>query len=672
MTQKDTTTPKGEVLAEKFVMPRLDERPEDLEPLFQGKKGTALTIFMVVYFLWHIVYTIGLFTSRWIYFSLDEYVAISVGATFVLVYLVMRFRKTSKGVPWYDWILMAMGISGSVYIYFHIPQFFERSAIDNTGVIIGTLFIISCLEGVRRGMGLVIAAMVVFFFAYAMFSNYFPGVLWSTGFTYKQMIASTFAHESGMLGMIGRLFSELMIVFMLFATTIQVSGAGKAILKTALGALGHLTGGPAKVAVVASGAFGSIAPAAAANVMITGVITIPMMKRTGQTPEFAAGVEAVSSILGTLTPPVMGAIAFIVAEWLQMPYYLVMLAAFVPSVMFFFTLFWMVHFQALSKDLPRISKESLPSAREGVKDGWYYLIPIVLFVYLLSFLQWSPQSAVVYSWFLLVIVGQFKKEDRITWDKLQTAMRISLKMITMLGPMLVSIGIVLASLEMTGMTIRFTGLLVGIAGGSQILLLLLSAGAAFIMGMGMPAMAIYFVLAALIAPALEQTGITPIAAHLFILYAMTMSYWNPPVMPGTIFTAAIAKANVWGVAWTAIRLGIALYIAPLVIIYNPALLLQGGYSIGEILTPLIPCLVGSVCLAAGIQGWLLRKANWPQRILLMASGLLLIFSFSNLGGGVNLILGLSAIAVLLLVLLWQGVIQKFFGGGKASPMAPAN
>ena len=235
---------------------------------------------------------------------------------------------------------------------------------------------------------------------------------------------------------------------------------------------------------------------------------------------------------------------------------------------------------------------------------------------------------------------------------------MAIRMIAIIGPLLFYIGIVLASLQMTGFTIRFTGMLATWAGGNQILLLILAGGLAFLLGSGMPAIAIYFVVGALVAPALIQSGLHPIAAHLFIIYTMHTHVFTPPVMSAVVFTSALAKSNIWGTAWSAMRLAIALFIAPLIIVFNPALILQGGYSILDILKPLVPCLIAMVVLPAGIQGWFVTRANWPQRIILMASGLLLIVAF------VNLWFAIVGAALVLLVLMWQGItpwwaIKKF-------------
>jgi len=636
----------------KFEMPVFDERPAEFAWFFQGTRGKVFTGFLVAYFLFHIAFAAGWLATDLFFLRTDQFAPISIALTFVLVFMLSPAKKGAarRGLAWYDWLFMGGGVAGCIWILTHQKVFLARLPIDDTAVIIGTIFIIATLEALRRSMGLAVVVIMLAFFFYAMFSNIFPGIFWSTGFPYKEMIAYNFAYSGdGMFGRIGELFAKLMVMFTLFAATIQVSGAGKAILRVALGLLGHLKGGPAKVAVIASGAFGSISPGGPSNVMVTGCVTIPMMKKTGQTAEFAGSVEAVASTMGSVTPPVMGSIAFIVAEWLQMPFYMVMFAAFIPALLFYFCLFWMVDFNARVKNIPTFAKHELPSAWEGVKQGWHYVIPIAIFVYLIAIAHYSPQASITFGWFALLIVGQIRKEDRITWVKLQSAIQLALKLLVMLMPILIGIGLVLGSLTLTGMTIRFTGFLTDLAGGNLLILIVLAGAAAFIMGSGMPALAIYFILASLIAPALIKAGVIPVAAHLFIIYAMTTHHFTPPVMPVTIFASSIAGSKVLPTAWSAMRLAIALFIVPVVFLFNQPIMLQGGYSAGDILARFVPMLIGVMCLAGGIQGWFTARANWIQRILLMVSGIMLIVTFSNL------ILGIIGAAILMVILVWQGI-----------------
>jgi len=543
-----------------FEFPQFDKRPAAYAWAFRGLRGRILTGCLIIYFLFHITYSVGWLSTKWFYLSVDHFTPISIAASMVLSFVLLPIRKGKERnvVPWYDWLFMAAVVAGCVWVITHNQIFMQRLPIDTGAVILGTVFMFAALEGCRRAMGLTITGMLFLFFLYAIFADYFPGIFWSPGVSFAEVIEGCFAHEGGMLGQVARVAAQLMVVFSLFAITIQVSGAGRAIMKVSLGLLGHLTGGPAKVAVLASGIFGSIAPAGPANVMVTGAVTIPMMKKSGQPPHFAASVEAASSIMGTLTPPIMGALAFIIAEWLELPLYKVMLATAIPAFLFFFTLYWMVDFQAREKlskgEIIRFRKADLPSAWEGIREGWIYILPIALFVYLVAALKYSAQASVVYAWFLLVACTFLRKSDRLTWEKWQSIMQITLKLITLIVPMLLCMGIVLAALGMTGSATRLTGALVDLAGGNLYLLLLITGGAAGLMGMGMPLLATYFIMGSLIAPALITAGLVPISAHLFIAYCMTTYFFTPPVMPGVVFTAAIAEAPVWPTAWSTLRL----------------------------------------------------------------------------------------------------------------------
>jgi len=623
--------------------------PRQWEGLFQGLRGKLLNAFIVGYFLFHLAYTGHLLTTQYIYLTFDLYIIISVLSTIILFCLFLPAKRGPRNsIPWYDFLLAGAGISGCAYLLHDIDMIIGARAITLTGVILGTMTLLVILEGVRRSLGLLVTLTVVLFFVYAMFSNYAPGLLMSKGFTYKEMIANSYLWDTGIFGMMADLWSKIVVLFILFAGLVQVSGAGNFIIRFALGLAGHLKGGPAKVAVMASGLLGSITPVGPANVAVTGSVTIPMMKRTGQTSEFAGAVEAVASTFGGLTPPIMGVLTFMIAEWLEMPYYMVILAALMPSFFYFFCLFFMVHFQAHVKAMPLIPRRELPSPWLALKEGWHYILPIAVFVFYLFVRHYTPQTSILYAIIALVVVAQFRRDFRLTPKRLMIAMQQAVNVGMQVAPLFIAVGIIKSSIGLTGLGIRFAGALVEVCAGNLVLLLVLTALTSFIMGMGMPMIACYFILAVLVAPALTEIGVLPIAAHLFMICAAYVHFYTPPVMPMVVIAAGLAGSNIWKTSWHAMRLAIVLVIVPFVFIYNPAILLQGGHGILETILVIVSCLIGIVGLAAGIQGWLVRRANWLQRLLLIASGMMIILNL-------NLIVTISGLCLLGLILVQHGI-----------------
>lgn len=630
---------------------QLGVTPQEFKGLLSKKPGSWLiNAYILVLFLYHFAYTLGIFTTRLLYVGSLFF---NVGSVFLVIGLVFIFAPASKGaararVPWYDIALAMGGAAGCGYVLYNIEAVSNLEEITYAGVIFGTIMVLVVLESVRRTAGMAVVIFVVVFFLYAMFSNYFPGILWSLGFTFEEMIAACFLYENGMLGFVADIWAKIVVLFILFAGIIQVSGAGKFIMNLALGLFGRFMGGAAKVSVVASGLFGSIAPAGPANIAFTGSITIPIMKATGHTPEFAGAVEAVASSLGTLTPPIMGVLSFVIARWLQLPYYLVVLAALLPATLFYVCLLFMVDFHARSRKLPSLSHSQLPSVKLTLKQGWHYILPIAVFVYFLLIAHYSPQTSILYTVIALLIVGQFRKDCRLTPSRLMVGMQRAARVLVVTAPVFIAVGIVMASVNITGMPIRFSALVTELCRDSLPLLLLMTALASFIMGTGLHGLVCYFILAALAAPALVKAGILPIAAHLFVVYTAIVHAFTPPVMAAVIIASGMAKSNIWRTSLWSMGLAISMYIVPFVFIYNPCLLLQGGCGVLETVTAVVSSLVGVICLAAAVQGWMLVRLDWPQRILFLASGIIIILNL-------NAILNLSGFCLLALAFLRQGI-----------------
>lgn len=628
-----------------FVLPKVETPPELSKLLDLGTaRGVLLNAFIVLYFLYHLAYPLDLWTKT-IPLGPDRFVILSVILSLTLVFLFVSAKRHAPRItiPWYDLVLIAAAVLGCGYMFFNTEIMAEGTPITTPGMLAGILTLLVLLEGVRRTMGWSVVAVVVVFFVYAWTCSHWPGVLWARKVYFDEVVSATYLYDSGMFGQIAGLWAKIVVLFMVFAGLVMVSGAGRLVINLALRAVGHLRGGPAKVAVIASGGLGSIGPTGPANVALTGSVTIPMMKNAGYAPAEAGAIEAVSSSAGSLTPPVMGALTFFIAEWLELPYYKVILGAILPALLFYATLIAMVDFHARRKAIPVLDRSLFPTARASLKRDGRYLLPIVLFVFLLLWFKWSVQSAVLYATGLMLVVGQWgPRDNRLRPRRILVGLQRGAYVLVQMAPIFVALGVIMGSLELTGMPVRFAGLVTSLAGGNLVLLLLMTAVVSYVLGCGMPMIACYFILAVIAAPALIAAGVMPLAAHWFVIWAALVHYFTPPVMPMAIVGAAIARASLWKTSFHAVRLGLALVIVPWVFVFNPCLMMQGDHGFGETSLCVLTSLIGLITIAAGVQGYLLKRASAIERFVLVAAGLGIVSSsfYPPLGilGGALLIL----------------------------------
>ncbi|MBW1998525.1 MAG: TRAP transporter fused permease subunit [Deltaproteobacteria bacterium] len=613
-------------------------------------RGVILNAFITLFYAYHIAYPLDVWTKH-ISLGPDRFVILSIILSLVIVFLFVpaRHRVPRDNIPWYDFLLMGAVVVGCGYMFVNNEIMAEGTPITRAGMVFGIISLLALLEGVRRTMGWSVVAVIAVFFAYALTCSHWPGILWSRKFYFDEVLSTVYLYDSGMFGHIAALWAKIVVLFMVFAGLVMVSGAGRVVMQLALSVVGHLKGGPGKVAVIGSGGLGSIGPTGPANVALTGSVTIPMMKSAGYSPAMAGAIEAVSSSAGSLTPPVMGALTFFIAEWLELPYYKVIMGAVLPAFLYYVTLIAMVDFHARRNNIPVIDRSHFPSFWAALKRGGHYLVPIALFVFLLLGPKWSIQSAVLYSSALMIIVGQFgHKEDRLRPGRILIGLQRGMHVLVQMAPIFAGLGVIMGSLEITGMPVRFAGMVTSLAHGNMVLLLALTAIVSYILGSGMPMIACYFILAIIAAPSLIEAGVMPLAAHWFVIWAALVHYFTPPVMPMAIIGAAIAGASLWKTSFYAIQLAIAMVIVPWVFVFNPCLMLQGTHSILVTGITLVVTLVGLVALAGGVQGYFVEKASPVQRLVLVLSGAGIIsWLYRPFLGAIGGIL-------LILLFFWQG------------------
>ncbi len=478
------------------------------------------------------------------------------------------------------------------------------------------------IEAVRRTTGLALAIVILFFSLYPLFAPYMPAFLEGHGRSFVTTATFHSLSVDSILGIPMKVFGDLLIGFMLFGIALQVTGGGKFFLDFSFALLGSTRGGPAKVAVMASALFGSMSGSAISNVITTGSITIPAMKKTGYPPHYAGAIEACASTGGVLMPPVMGATAFVMAAFLQKPYAQIALAAAIPSLLYYLGLLIQVDGFAARKGIAGIPANEIVPLSITLKEGWFFPFSLIVLIYFLFSLRVESQAP-FYAMAILLIVAMFKRENRFNARKFFELIESSGKFLAELVAILAGVGMIMGSLSLTGVAASFARELVSFAGGNIAFMLLLGALASFIMGMGMTITACYVFLALVLAPGLIQLGLNEIAVHLFVMYWGMISFITPPVALAAFPAATIAQTSPLKVGYTASRLGGVIYLLPFIFVFNPALILQSGP--GEVIQAVLSAGLGVILIGSTFEGYLigLGKINFSLRIIFFTAGIAL-------------------------------------------------
>lgn len=551
-------------------------------------------------------------------------------------------NRTRVAIP--DVLLALAAIAVGLYIISHAEFLRFRAQVfphpnDMYAAIAGIALI---LEMTRRLAGLPLVIIVGFFIAYGFVGPWLPGVLEHRGYAPARFFAFIYT-DNGILGPTTAISSTYIILFITFAAFLQASRVGEYFVNFAFAAAGGARGGPAKVAVFSSGLMGMINGTSAGNVVSTGSLTIPLMKRVGYRPQTSASIEAAASSGGQILPPIMGAGAFIMAEITGIPYSEIVIAAIIPAALYFLSVYFMVDKEAMKKGMRGLPRNELPEF-SGMLRRVFLFIPVIILITAL-FMGYSViragtlamASAAVVSWFT-----PFRMGPKQILYALEIAARMSLQLVAVCA----AAGIIVGVIALTGVGVRFSSMLLGIAGQSQIIALLFAMVVAIILGMGMPTTAAYAVAASVIAPGLVQMGISPLTAHFFIFYFAVMSAITPPVALAAYAGAAIARSDPMRTSVESFKIGLAAFIVPFMFFYSDALLMQGIWH--ENLHAFLTAALGIYLLASAIQGWFFGAIPWALRLILLAAALAMI------GGGLQSdLIGLGIAGTLF-------AIQKFF------------
>jgi TRAP transporter 4TM/12TM fusion protein len=468
-------------------------------------------------------------------------------------------------------------------------------------IVLSVILWAAIIETTRRTGGLVLVVVVTIISLYPLIAECMPGPLKGAGFSFSSTIAYHIMSPDSALGVPMKVVGELLVGYLIFGTTLVITGGGDFFIKLAMALLGQYRGGVAKVAILASSFFGTLSGSAVANVVTTGSITIPMMKKAGYEPHFAGAVEACASNGGQIMPPVMGAVAFVMAAMLNISYFEVAAGAAVPALLYYFGIFIQVDGRAVYKGLAGVPRSELPPLKQTLKEGWFYLIALVFLIILLFYRLESQAPFYVSIWLLLV--ANIRRETRFNLKKIKEFFTNVGEMISQLVPLLAAVGMIIGSLAMTGISHALPSELLHLAGDNLPLMLFVTALACFILGMGMTPIAVYIFTAIILAPALVEMGLNEFAVHMFLLYNGLLAFITPPVCIAVYPAATLAGAPFMKVGWASVRLGAVLFIIPFFFILEPALLLRG--SLLRILYTIGTASIGVFLLASAIEGYLI-------------------------------------------------------------------
>jgi len=622
------TSPDGEALI------REKERESAYRNKLEKHWKTLVAVISCVYIAYH------MYTSRMGMPEIVKHRAMHVGFILVLVWLYYpATKKSPRNKPSFlDLGLVALSVFMVGYTYMTRDAFALRGGIAvPMDYVVGGIAFILLLEACRRVVGPQLLILVVIFLLYAWGGKYVPGVLSHRGYTWTRIIYQNYLTTQGIWGQPIGVSSTYLIIFIVLGSVLEKSGLGQLFNDVAMAVSGRLTGGPAKVAVISSALVGTISGSAASNVATTGAFTIPLMKRVGYKPFFAGAIEAAASTGGQFMPPIMGSVAFIMAEFIGVPYLKIAAAAVIPALLYFAGVFFQIDLRARRMGLKGLDKSEIPNAFDTIKKYGHMIIPMFILVYLLSVGR-TPLYAAFYTVVSTVALSWVRKETRIGLKQMVAVCVSSARSSLAIGVAMANAGFVVAVLSMTGIGIILADNIVALSGGNLMVALILCMVVSIILGMGLPTTACYVISSSIAVPILRQMGVPVFQAHFFVLYFACLSTITPPVALAAYVGAGMAGADTSQVGWTAFRLALAGFIVPFFFVYSPAMLLIG--TTGEIAWAVITGLIGTGLLAITAEGFMyvdlpiwLRAIFMGAAVNLMAPG-----TFSDaIGGGLALV-----------------------------------
>lgn len=583
----------------------------------ESKFGRKLTPF------WHIlVCMMGVFMVLFYLYSAgvqpfsDQYHrGVYVLLTYVMIFISFPFwSKSNLHRP--TIIDIGLALTSLFVVGYWILEFenlaYRMGAENQMDIWVSMVGIVLSLEVSRRVLGWSITIGGLLFLVYGYFGPYMPGMIAHRGFEIERLATFLYLTQDGVFGIMANVLVTYVIIFIFFGSFLQQSGVGRFFIDWPMALAGKSLGGPAKVSVVASGFFGSVSGSAIANTVSTGSFTIPLMKKAGFRPHVAGAIEPAASIGGMFMPPIMGAGGFLMAEMTNTPYVTIMAIAVFPALLYFLSVFVMIHFEAKKLNIRGMDLEGQPRAREVFKMHWFKAMPLVIIVLMMLF-GYSPGMAAFWATISCVVISWVDKEYRMGPKEIWRAMVVGSRNTLVIGATVGVIGIIVGTISLSGIGLKFSDLIISLSGGNLLIALILIAFASLVLGMGVPVTASYLIVAVLAVPALHELGVSLIAAHMIVYWFSQNSNVTPPVCVAAYAGAAIAGSDPWKTGWTALKFSKLIYVVPFLFAYEPAMVLQG--SVQEVVMVYFAATVGTVAFSAWSMFFLLRKTTWLEWII---------------------------------------------------------
>ena len=621
---EENITPSQE-LEEKAQKLLEEKEAESRTRTYTGPMGVAVTVLLCLWTAFQLYFsTIGLISAV----NLRAIHCIFLLAfTFLLYPTYKKEKRVRRFPPVWDVVLIALSAATFGYLILNYTRIAQNGGrVTDFELVIAGAALALAFEAARRASGN-LAILAAIFLAYNWFGKFIPGKLGHNGFTLKRVLSTQFWGTQGLLGTGIGVSATYIFLFVVFGAFLKYSGFSKFINDFSLTLVGQTPGGPAKVAVLASALMGMINGSAIANVATTGTITIPLMKQTGYKKEFAGAVEAVASTGGQFCPPIMGAVGFVMAEFLNLSYTYVMLAAIVPAFLYYLGLLFAVHFEAKRLGLSGLSKENIPDAVKVLKEQGHLVIPLVVLIAMM-FMGYTPLFSAVIAIAATILASWLRKETRMTWDKIVAACVEGAKGAVSVGVCCVIIGVIIGTVTLTSLGLNMGYLILSVVENTNIyvtgaLVMVMST----ILGMGVPGVAAYVIVQAVAVPVLIEVNVLPISAHMFCLIYACLSNITPPVAMSSYVASGIAGSNQTKTGLLSVRLGLIGFLIPFFFLDNPVLLIGADptATIAGSLWAFFTASVGTVALVGGLEGWFLRESNWLERAVLIAVAPLMLY-----------------------------------------------
>jgi TRAP transporter 4TM/12TM fusion protein len=593
-------------------------REAESDPSASSGSGVVAKIFLYAIPIAGVGYTLGVPEYLGVALWREQFGLLILGFALTAIFLTvpMRVGKPSSSLLDVGLAIVALVVCGyTAWNYEALISYgYAVPGIEGAVKLVfaGTTIVL-VIEGVRRMTGWILVGLVVVALAYAKFSEYVPGALRGTPNDVDHILIYLHLDPAGILGVPLGVTVTTVLAYVLLGNALFRLGGGQLFLDLALGSMGRYRGGAAKASVLASSLFGSISGSAVANVVTTGIVTIPLMKRSGLDPERAGAVEAVASTGGQLLPPIMGAAAFIMADFLSVPYATVALAALMPALLFYVAIFAQIHLRATRMGMPRLEAEERPSLRSALRARWTFLIPLVVLLYVLFFTGRQPAEAAIVAVVLVYLAAWMSPQDRPDLRRMLSVFEHTGRSLLDIIMIVAAAGVVIGVLNVSGLAFSLALVLLEVTDGNIVILLVISAVVALVLGMGMPTTAVYVLMASLVAPALVKGGLNPIGAHLFVLYFGVLSMITPPICLAAFTAASIAKGHYMRTGVESIKLGAVAFFVPFLFVFSPALLLQGeSYLLA--LWAFLTGIAGCIFLAGAFEGYLVGLLSLPLRV----------------------------------------------------------